>query len=73
MKKFCIFILLSLCIFLTVACKNDADGGAVSSPQTQNSQSSEFSGKENLINSGESVENSENSDIGGDWTGIHSK
>lgn len=73
MKKIYTIILLCLCVFFMIACKNSVDGGDSSSPKTQSSQSSESNEQEELINSEESVENSENPDLGGDWTGIHSK
>lgn len=72
MKKICTVILLCLCVFLMIACKNDLDG-AGNSPPIQSSQDNEPEKEEDSTNSEESVGSSENSDLGGNWTGIHSK
>ena len=78
MKKICTVVLLCLCAFFMVACMNDVGGASNSQmPQgsqlTQNPGSSESNEDEDSTNNGESVESSENPDLGGNWTGIHSK
>ena len=78
MKKICTVVLLCLCAFFMVACMNDVGGASNSQmPQgsqlTQNPGSSESNENEDSTNNGESVESSENPDLGGNWTGIHSK
>lgn len=78
MKKICTVVLLCLCAFFMVACMNDVGGASNSQmPQgsqlTQNPGGSESNEDEDSTNNGESVESSENPDLGGNWTGIHSK
>lgn len=70
MKKIYTVILLCLCALFMTACVNS--GGAGDSPPIQGSQGSEAE-KEEASTDNEEGESSENSDLGGNWTGIHSK